>query len=128
MAWSMLTRCSSIRRTDKAYLGEMIKRQEGEGVKGLLIMCDREGNLGDSDDAKRAENRAKSPQVAGRRSDPGLPQHPRECSQRSQAACYEEQMKLAADGLHQPRVWRQINAISLSSWKTTVAFPPTVSG
>ena len=40
---------------DKAYLGEMKKRQEGEGVTGLLIMCDREGNLGDPDDAKRSK-------------------------------------------------------------------------
>ena len=38
---------------DQAYLGEMKKRAEGEGVKSLLIMCDREGNLGDPDDAKR---------------------------------------------------------------------------
>ena len=40
---------------DQAYLGEMKKRAEGEGVKSLLIMCDREGNLGDPDDAKRAK-------------------------------------------------------------------------
>ena len=41
--------------TDQSYLGEMKKRAEGEGVKSLLIMCDREGNLGDPDDAKRAK-------------------------------------------------------------------------
>jgi len=85
---------------DKAYLGEMIKRQEGEGVKGLIIMCDREGNLGDPDDAKRkqtVQNHLKWLDAAATlgchsirvnaASNPKLPA--------------EEQMKLAADGLHQ---------------------------
>ncbi|MEM6915825.1 MAG: sugar phosphate isomerase/epimerase family protein [Verrucomicrobiota bacterium] len=40
---------------DEAYLGEMKKRAEDLGVKSLLIMCDREGNLGDPDEAKRTE-------------------------------------------------------------------------
>ncbi len=84
---------------DTAYLGEMKKRQEGEGVKGLLIMCDREGNLGDPDDAKRAktiENHLKWLDAAATlgchsirvnaASDPKL--------------SWDEQMKLAADGLH----------------------------
>jgi sugar phosphate isomerase/epimerase len=77
----------------------MKKRQEGEGVKGLLIMCDREGNLGDPDEAKRAktvENHLKWLDAAATlgchsirvnaASDPKL--------------TWEEQMKLAADGLH----------------------------
>ena len=85
--------------TDSAYLGEMKKRQEGEGVKGLLIMCDREGNLGDPDEAKRAktiENHLKWLDAAATlgchsirvnaASDPKL--------------SADEQMKLAADGLH----------------------------
>ena len=38
---------------DQTYLAEMKKRADGEGVKSLLIMIDREGNLGDADDAKR---------------------------------------------------------------------------
>ncbi|WP_461785504.1 sugar phosphate isomerase/epimerase family protein [Prosthecobacter sp.] len=84
---------------DAAYLGEMKKRQEGEGVKGLLIMCDREGNLGDPDEAKRAktvENHLKWLDAAATlgchsirvnaASDPKL--------------TWDEQMKLAADGLH----------------------------
>lgn len=41
--------------TDTAYLTEMKKRAEDNGVKSLLIMIDREGNLGDLDDKKRAE-------------------------------------------------------------------------
>lgn len=85
--------------TDAAYLGEMKKRQDGEGVKGLLIMCDREGNLGDPDEAKRAktiENHLKWLDAAATlgchsirvnaASDPKL--------------SYDEQAKLAADGLH----------------------------
>jgi len=85
--------------TDKAYLGEMKTRAEGEGVKSLLIMCDREGNLGDPDDAKRkltVENHLKWLDAAAflgchsirvnAASNPKLPA--------------EEQMKFAADGLH----------------------------
>jgi L-ribulose-5-phosphate 3-epimerase len=84
---------------DQAYLGEMKKRQEGEGVKGLLIMCDREGNLGDPAEPKRkltVENHLKWLDAAvflgchsirvNAASDPKLPA--------------EEQLKLAADGLH----------------------------
>lgn len=39
--------------TDDAYIGEMRTRAEGEGVKSLLIMCDREGELANSDEIKR---------------------------------------------------------------------------
>lgn len=41
--------------TDKAYLAELKKICEGEGVTSVLIMCDGEGNLGDPDDAARAK-------------------------------------------------------------------------
>jgi len=84
---------------DQAYLSEMKKRQDGEGVKGLLIMCDREGNLGDPDDAKQAktvENHLKWLDAAAHlgchsirvnaASDPKL--------------SYDEQMKHAAEGVH----------------------------
>lgn len=84
---------------DKAYLDEMKKRQDGEGVKGLLIMVDREGNLGESEEAKRAktvENHLKWLDAAkhlgchsirvNAASDPKL--------------SYDEQMKHAAAGLH----------------------------
>ena len=40
---------------DEAYLGEMKKRAEDLGVKSLLIMCDREGNIGDPDETKRLQ-------------------------------------------------------------------------
>ncbi len=41
--------------TDTAYLDEMIKRADDNGCKNLLIMIDREGNLGDTDEKKRNE-------------------------------------------------------------------------
>jgi sugar phosphate isomerase/epimerase len=85
---------------NQAYLHEMLKRQQGEGVEGLLIMCDREGNLGDPDHDKRAKavaNHLKWLDAAATlgchsirvnaASDPKL--------------SAEEQRKLAADGLHQ---------------------------
>ena len=84
---------------DQAYLNEMKTRAEGEGVKNLLIMCDREGNLGDPDDAKRkltVQNHLKWLDAAetlgchsirvNAASDSKLP--------------VDEQAKLAADGLH----------------------------
>jgi sugar phosphate isomerase/epimerase len=40
---------------DQKYLAEMRKRANDEGVETLLIMCDREGRLGDSDKAKRRQ-------------------------------------------------------------------------
>lgn len=84
---------------DKAYLDEMKARQDGEGVKGLLIMVDREGNLGApnaADKAKTVENHMKWLDAAAHlgchsirvnaASDPKL--------------SYEEQMQHAAEGLH----------------------------
>lgn len=38
---------------EKSYTKELLKRTEDIGVKNLLIMIDREGNLGDTDEAKR---------------------------------------------------------------------------
>lgn len=83
---------------DRAYLREMTSRTQGEGVRSLLIMCDSEGDLGDPSAAERAravENHRKWVEAAktlgchsirvNARSNPDLP--------------YEEQEKLAADGL-----------------------------
>jgi sugar phosphate isomerase/epimerase len=82
--------------TDAAYLAEMNKRAEDAGVKQLLIMCDGEGNLGDSDNAKRAqavENHRKWLEAAKT-----LGCHCIRVNAAS-AGTYEEQQKLAADGL-----------------------------
>ncbi|HEY5567060.1 MAG TPA: sugar phosphate isomerase/epimerase family protein [Gammaproteobacteria bacterium] len=40
---------------DRIWLAELKKRCDDNGVKSLLIMCDREGNLGDPEPARRAE-------------------------------------------------------------------------
>src|SRR6187399_372984 len=40
---------------DKAYLAELKKRCDDNGVKSGLIMCDREGALGDADAAARTK-------------------------------------------------------------------------
>jgi sugar phosphate isomerase/epimerase len=88
------------RARDKAYLKKMRNRADDEGVRSLLIMCDAEGNLGDPDDRARTaaiENHHKWVEAAAflgchsirvnARSDPKLSP--------------DEQLKLAADGLHQ---------------------------
>jgi L-ribulose-5-phosphate 3-epimerase len=85
--------------TDRSYLGEMKKRAAGEGVKSLLIMCDREGSIGAPQEAARGktvENHLKWLDAAAflgchsirvnAASDPKLP--------------WDEQARLAADGLH----------------------------
>ncbi|MDA1162862.1 MAG: sugar phosphate isomerase/epimerase [Planctomycetota bacterium] len=81
---------------DKAYLGEMKKRAEGEGVHSLLIMVDGEGQLGDPDDAKRkeaVENHHKWVEAAK-----FLGCHAIRVNAAS-GGTYQEQVKLAADGL-----------------------------
>jgi L-ribulose-5-phosphate 3-epimerase len=84
---------------DKSYLGEMKTRAEGEGVTSLLIMCDREGNLGDPDEAKRkktVENHLKWLDAAK-----FLGCHSIRVNAASDAKLsWDEQAKLAADGLH----------------------------
>ena len=81
---------------DFTYLGEMKKRAEGEGVKSLLIMVDREGRLGDPDPGERTravENHYKWVAAA---KFPGC--HSIRVNAAS-AGTYAEQIKLAADGL-----------------------------
>lgn len=41
--------------TDQAYLKDLKRRADDEGVRILLIMCDGEGELGDPDTAKRRQ-------------------------------------------------------------------------
>jgi len=81
---------------DQAYLAEMKKRAEDSGVASLLIMIDGEGALGASDDAKRTqavENHYKWIEAAKY-----LGCHSIRVNAQSQGS-YEEQQKLAADGL-----------------------------
>lgn len=85
---------------DKDYLGQMKQRAADEGVKSLLIMIDREGDLGNSDDAKRrqaVENHFKWVEAAK-----FLGCHSIRVNARSDGKLsYDEQLKLAADGLSQ---------------------------
>ena len=81
---------------DREYLKEMKTRAEGEGVQSLLIMCDGEGLLGDPDEKKRlqsVENHYKWVDAAKY-----LGCHSVRVNAGSNGS-YEEQMKLAADGL-----------------------------
>jgi sugar phosphate isomerase/epimerase len=81
---------------DTAYLKELNKRARDYGVEHRLIMCDGEGNLGDPDEAKRTQ---------------AVENHYRWVEAAKFLGCklirvnaasrgtYEEQQKLAADGL-----------------------------
>jgi sugar phosphate isomerase/epimerase len=81
---------------DEKYLGDMKQRAADNGVKSLLIMCDGEGRLGDPDEKKRTEaveNHYKWADAAK-----FLDCHSIRVNAAS-AGEYEEQVKLAADGL-----------------------------
>lgn len=81
---------------DKTYLAEMKKRAADLGVVSVLIMCDREGNIGDPDDAKRSQtvdNHRKWIDAAK-----FLGCHSIRVNAGSKGT-WEEQAKLAADGL-----------------------------
>ena len=77
-------------------LAELLRRGDSEGVAYLLIMCDDEGDLGDPDDAGRTtavENHYKWVEAASY-----LGCHSIRVNAASSGE-YEEQVKLAADGL-----------------------------
>ena len=81
---------------DEKYLADLKSRCEGEGVRSVLIMCDGEGNLGDSDEAKRTkavENHYRWVEAAK-----FLGCHSIRVNAHSEGTP-EEQQKLAADGL-----------------------------
>lgn len=81
---------------DEAYLTDLDKRCKDHGVKNLLIMVDGEGRLGDPDDKKRGkavENHRRWLEAADR-----LGCHSIRVNAASDGE-YDEQMKLAADGL-----------------------------
>ena len=82
--------------TDAAYLAELKKITAGEGITNVLIMCDREGDLGDADESKRAQavdNHKKWIDAAKT-----LGCHSIRVNARSTGS-YDEQMDRAADGL-----------------------------
>ena len=82
---------------DAKYLAELKKRADDLGVKGLLIMIDGEGALGDADEAKRktaVENHYKWVEAAK-----VLGCHSIRVNAASSGS-YDEQIARAADGLH----------------------------
>jgi L-ribulose-5-phosphate 3-epimerase len=81
---------------DAAYLKEMNARAAGEGVTQWLIMCDGEGNLGDPDETKRVravENHRKWVEAAKTLGCATIRVNA------ASTGSFEEQQKLAADGL-----------------------------
>ncbi|MCM8526770.1 MAG: sugar phosphate isomerase/epimerase [Lentisphaeraceae bacterium] len=81
---------------DKKYLAELKARSTGIGVTNVLIMCDGEGHMGDNDEKKRiqtVENHKKWVEAAK-----FLGCHSIRVNAYAKGS-YEEQIKLAADGL-----------------------------
>ena len=81
---------------DEAYIADLKRRAEDHGVKSLLIMIDGEGHLGDPDEGKRStavENHFQWVEAAK-----SLGCHSIRVNAYSEGS-YEEQAKLAADGL-----------------------------
>ena len=81
---------------DKKYVADMRKRADDAGVQGTVILIDGEGNLGDPDEKKRIDSvdRHKKWVVCAKQ----LGCHSIRVNARSKGS-YEEQLKLAADGL-----------------------------
>ncbi|MDQ8187056.1 sugar phosphate isomerase/epimerase [Pelagicoccus sp. SDUM812002] len=80
----------------KAVLAELVKISAGEGVRNVLIMCDREGRLGDPDEAKRTQ--AVQNHVRWIEAARALGCHAIRVNAASEGK-FDEQLKLAADGL-----------------------------
>ena len=97
---------------DAGYLAEMKSRADGEGVSSLLIMCDAEGALGDPDETARTtaiENHHKWVEAAK-----SLGCHSIRVNAQSDAALgFEEQQKLAADGLRRLCEFADTHAIDV---------------
>ena len=83
---------------DDAYLGELRRVCDGEGVRNLLIMCDGEGQLGDPEDTARkqaVQNHHKWVTAAKRLGCHSI----RVNAATAGKGSFEEQQKRAADGL-----------------------------
>ena len=95
---------------DHGYLAEMKKRADDLGVKSLLIMCDGEGRLGDPDEAARKQavhNHIKWVEAAKY-----FGCHSIRVNAASEGG-YEEQQKLAADGLRRLCEFADTRAINV---------------
>jgi len=76
---------------------ELRRRADGEGVRSVLIMCDREGRLGDPDATVRAKTVSNHHRWVHAAKTLGC--HAIRVNAAS-VGTFEEQQKLAADGLH----------------------------
>ncbi|HAV62758.1 MAG TPA: xylose isomerase [Verrucomicrobiales bacterium] len=83
---------------DGAYLAELKRICSGEGVQSLLIMCDREGNLGDPDADKRKQAVLNHHKWADAAKFLGC-HSIRVNAATGNTGSYEEQQKRAAEGL-----------------------------
>ncbi len=95
---------------DEKYLARMKKRASDAGVKSLLIMCDGEGMLGDPNKNKRMQavkNHYKWVDAAKY-----LGCHSIRVNAASKGT-YDEQMKLAADGLTKLSIYGKVNGINV---------------
>jgi len=81
---------------DVKYLAEMKKRADDYGCTSLLIMCDREGNLGDPNEKKR--NKAVENHLKWLEAAKYLGCHSIRVNAYSEGT-FEEQLELASDGL-----------------------------
>ncbi len=95
---------------DQSYLKEMKQRADDLGVKSLLIMCDNEGNLGDPDSVART----KAVKNHYKWIDAGkyLGCHSIRVNAQSEGT-YDEQLKLASDGLSRLTEYGVINNINV---------------
>lgn len=84
------------RATDHAYLSELKQRCSDTGIQSVLIMCDREGEIGDPDEKQRA--RAVENHVRWIEAAKFLGCHSIRVNARSDGSP-EEQHKLVVDGL-----------------------------
>jgi L-ribulose-5-phosphate 3-epimerase len=82
---------------DAKYLAELKKRCADQGVRSVLIMCDGEGALGDADAEARTKAIENHHQWVDAAKELGC--HSIRVNAQSKGS-YEEQQKLAADGLH----------------------------
>ena len=82
---------------EAGYLSELKNRSESEGMKNLLIMVDAEGQLGDPDDASRKQSVSNHYRWVEAAKFLGC--HSIRVNAGSEGS-WDEQMKLAADGIH----------------------------
>ena len=90
--------------TDQSYLKEMKTRADGEGVNSLLIMCDREGMLGNPDKQARqktVENHKKWADAAKYLGCHSIRVNGYSRDADGKNINFYESMKLVADGLNQ---------------------------